>query len=210
MKFSDQGIIINIKNYGEYSAIVKLITKDHGICCAFVKYAKSKKVKTTYQIGNLISFEYRSRVDDNLGSLFSVDLIRYCLSNILFEKSKLDCVRCLFYIIDKAFLENESQYLLFSQLSDFLDDMNYQDIEFDKIIANYIKLELSILDILGYGVDLSECVVTKNSENLAFVSPKSARAVCYDAGLPYKDKLLSLPIFLIKNCDNLKIGRAHV
>ena len=204
MKFSDQGVIINIKSYGENSAIVKLLTQDHGICRAFVKNSKSKKAAAIYQIGNLVSFEYRSRIDDNLGSLFSVDLVRSHMANIMFEKSKLDCVRCLFFIIDKAFWESEVQNILFHQLDEFLTDISCDNVSFDKIVADYIRLELSILNILGYGVDLSSCAVNESDINLAFVSPKSARAVSYDVGLPYAAKLLPLPTFLISNSKQLE------
>ncbi len=199
MKFTDQGIIINIKNYGEGSAIVKVISKDHGICQAFVKFATSKKVKAIYQIGNLISFEYRSRVDDNLGSFFAVDLVSSYLGKIMFDKDRLNCARCLFFTIDQAFLEREEQQILFAELIDFLDKINDEKSNFREIIADYVKLELSILNILGYGVDLLSCAVTNSNQNLAFVSPKSARAVCYEAGLPYASKLLVLPNFLIAN-----------
>lgn len=204
MKFSDQGIIIDIRSYGENSAIVKLLTKDHGICRAFVKSAKSKKAAAIYQIGNLVSFEYRSRIDDNLGSLFAVDLECSYMANIMFEKSKLDCVRCLFFIIDKAFWESEVQDILFTQLDEFLTDIAAENINFDKIVADYIRLELSILNILGYGVDLTSCAVKESNINLAFVSPKSARAVSYDVGLPYAAKLLPLPAFLIADCKKLE------
>jgi len=203
MKFSDQGIIIDLSNYGEGSVIAKLLTKNHGVCCGFVKYAKSKKVKAIYQIGNLISFEYRSRVDDNLGSFFTVDLARSYLANIIFDKAKLDCVRCLFFLISKAFLESEAQNSLFNQLEYFLNDANCEDANIYRIIANYVRLELSILNILGYGVDLSRCAATNSDINLTFVSPKSARAVSREAGLPYADKLLLLPDFLANNCNNL-------
>ncbi len=43
MRFFDEGIIINISNYQDSSAIIKLLTKDHGICCGFIKNAKSKR-----------------------------------------------------------------------------------------------------------------------------------------------------------------------
>ncbi len=43
-------------------------------------------------------------------------------------------------------------------------------------------------------------------EELIYVSPKSARAVSRDAGLPYKDKLLALPPFLLSSQGGLQPG----
>ena len=49
---------------------------------------------------------------------------------------------------------------------------------------------------IGYGIDISECAVTKSKDNLKYVSPKSGRAVTQEIGLPYKDKLLEIPKFI--------------
>lgn len=203
MKFIDQGLIISTKKYGENSAIIKTLTKENGLCCGFIKYSNSKKTRAIYQVGNLISFEYRSRVDSNLGSFFGVDLIKSYLANILFDKIKLDCLRVIFFIIDKIFLEGDNQPILFTKINDFLISLSFEDLSKKDIFAKYIKIELAILKILGYEIDLTMCVVTNSQLNLAFVSPKSARAVCYEAGLPYADKLLTLPLFLIDNNSKL-------
>lgn len=197
MKFNDLGIIISIRKYGENSAILKIISKENGVCSGFIKYANSKKSKAIYQVGNLISFEFRSRVDNNLGSFFAIDLVKSYLAEILFNKLKLDCVRSVLFLIDAVFLEGESQENLFSKFESFLIELSSDKIDDKFILVKYIKMELEILKILGYEVDLRFCVVTNSQLNLAFVSPKSARAVSYEAGLPYANKLLILPSFLI-------------
>ncbi len=60
----------------------------------------------------------------------------------------------------------------------------------------FVRFELAVLNHLGFGLDLSRCVATGAENDLAFVSPKSGRAVCREAGLPYADKMLILPSFL--------------
>ena len=199
MRFFDEGIIINVVNYQDSAAIIKLLTKDHGICCGFIKNAKTKKALSLYQIGNLITFEYRNRIDENLGSFFNIDLKHSYLAYIMFEPLKLEIVKLLLYIFDKSLLEREEQNLLFLQLINFLEEINDNEILFNDFIALYVKFELAILESLGYAIDITCCVVTNSSANLAFISPKSAKAVSIEAGMPYKDKLLKLPKFLISN-----------
>ncbi len=199
MKFTDEGIIISIKKYGENSALVKIFSKDHGIFSAFVKSIKSSKDRVIFQIGNFISFEYRSRIEENLGQLYYVDLLKSHLSKIIFEKTKIDCVTSLFSIINNNFLERENQDHLFKKLDEFLQNITSENCTISAAISTYIKLELKILESLGYGVDLSSCVVTNSTTNLAFVSPKSARAVSFEIGIPHQNKLLKLPNFLISN-----------
>lgn len=194
MQYRDVGIIFKIKSYGEESLIIKLVTKSNGICRGFVKSAKSTKARSIYQIGNNISFEYRARNEDGLGSFYSVDLIEANCSKIIFEKIKIDCVRSLFTLIDIAFLENDYHEDLYEEVNKFLTEINIIN-ETNLILAKYIWLELKILEILGYGIDTAYCAVTNSKENLAFVSPKTGRAVTLEVGKPYQNKLLKLPNF---------------
>jgi len=63
--------------------------------------------------------------------------------------------------------------------------------------AIYVRFELGLLAELGFGLDLSHCAATGSTEDLAYVSPRSARAVSREAAAPYKEKLLPLPGFLL-------------
>jgi len=49
---------------------------------------------------------------------------------------------------------------------------------------------------------LSRCAATGQSDDLAYVSPKTGRAVSTTAGDPYHDRLLSLPPFLTRAAAN--------
>ena len=64
-------------------------------------------------------------------------------------------------------------------------------------IKSYIFWEIDLLSDIGYGLDLTECAVTSEKENLKFVSPSSGRAVTIEGAGSYKDKLFKLPNFLI-------------
>ncbi len=203
MKFNDEGIIISLKKYGENSLIVKVFSRHHGIYRGFVKSVRSSKDKTIFQIGNLITFEHRARIEENLGQFFSADLAKSYCSKMMFDKLRLDCVRSIFSIIDSVFLERENHEMLFKKLQEFLQKLADDNSQKTDFLADYIKLELKILKTLGYGIDLSSCAVTDSTINLAFVSPKSARAVTSEVGEPYKHKLLKLPNFLVEDvkCD---------
>jgi DNA repair protein RecO (recombination protein O) len=63
-------------------------------------------------------------------------------------------------------------------------------------VEAYIHWELRLLADLGFGLDLDSCASTGSNDGLAYVSPKSGRAVSLSAGEPWRDKLLPLPRFL--------------
>ena len=56
---------------------------------------------------------------------------------------------------------------------------------------------MDLLEELGFGLDLRACAVTGATMDLAFVSPKSGRAVSRHGAGDWADRLLPLPGFLI-------------
>ena len=61
----------------------------------------------------------------------------------------------------------------------------------------YARFEVTLLAALGFGLDLTCCAVTGKTEDLAFVSPRTGRAVSRDAAGVYENRLFVLPSFLI-------------
>ena len=55
---------------------------------------------------------------------------------------------------------------------------------------------MQLLSSLGFGLDLSKCVVSGSKKDLKFVSPKSGCAVSSKSGVGWEKKLLVLPDFL--------------
>jgi len=63
--------------------------------------------------------------------------------------------------------------------------------------AAYVVWERRLLQALGFGLALESCAVTGRTEGLAWVSPRTGRAVTAEAGAPWAGRLLPLPGFLI-------------
>ena len=196
----DQGIILCTKKYSENSLVVKILSQNHGIYSGFIRGSSATKQKfssksTTYQNFNLVDFNWSSRVADNLG-FFKVEFKKSFLGKIISSKIKLTSLNIITAIIDHNILEREPVNEIFDGLLNLLYKLDLKD---DVFLEQYVKFEIELLKALGYGIDLSKCVATGTQENLYFVSPKSARAVCFQAGEQYRDKLLILPQFLLKN-----------
>jgi DNA repair protein RecO (recombination protein O) len=68
-----------------------------------------------------------------------------------------------------------------------------------RVLTDLVQWEITLLAELGFGLDLQSCAVTGETANLAYVSPRSGRAVSAEAAEPYKDRLLPLPNFLRGN-----------
>jgi DNA repair protein RecO (recombination protein O) len=198
MKFSDSGIIIGVRKYSESSLIVKVLSESHGLYSGFVRGGtSSQKNRAIYQNFNLVDFTWSSKVEDNLG-FFKIELKKSFLAQIISSPIKLTALGILSVIIEENLQERESGEEIFPRLFDLLQSLNLED---EIFLQKYIKFEIELLKILGYGIDLSSCAATGVVENLHFVSPKSARAVCLSAGEEYRNKLLLLPQFLLSEGD---------
>jgi DNA repair protein RecO (recombination protein O) len=60
----------------------------------------------------------------------------------------------------------------------------------------YLQWEMALLEEMGFGLDLSACAVTGAREDLAFVSPRSGRAVSRQGAGDFAPRLLPLPAVL--------------
>ena len=75
---------------------------------------------------------------------------------------------------------------------------------------DYLLWEMTLLRELGFALDLTKCSGCAQTANLAYLSPKTGRAVCAECAEPYKNRLFRLPLtlditinFLEKICDEL-------
>ena len=68
--------------------------------------------------------------------------------------------------------------------------------EGEALLPDVVRYECALLAALGYGMDLSACVVSGAGDDLEFVSPRSGRAVSVAAAGEWRDRLLKLPAFL--------------
>lgn len=192
MNFVDEGYVINCRKHGEKSLILTVLCKHYGKVCGYVKSGINKKNLATFQPGNLVKIDAWSRVDDNMLSL-KVELITPYAVNFLDNADKLKALSCFCALSNACLPELQPLDRFYYWVESFVNL-----IDEDNWVTHYSLFEFYLLEFLGVGLDLSECAATGTRENLEFVSPKSARAVCWEAGMPYKDKMFRFPHFVVE------------
>ena len=63
-------------------------------------------------------------------------------------------------------------------------------------LEGYVRWELGLLHAAGYQLDLDRCAASGETANLAYVSPKSGRAISHYYAGQFANRLLVLPRFL--------------
>lgn len=192
MEWTDRGIVLSARKHGETSAVVSALTAGHGRHAGLVRGAK--RAGGTYEPGNLIALRWRARLEEHLGN-YSAELSHSFAAPILDDPLRLAALAASCALVDAALPERENHAKVFECLAALLALLKSgKDGEWP---AAFVRFEIDLLRDLGFGLDLSRCTVTGAVDGLAFVSPKTGRAVSKEAGAPYRDKLLPLPGFLV-------------
>ena len=199
MEWQDNGIVLSLKNYGERSGLLEVLTLEHGRHLGIVRDIRSQYRKGSLQAGNTLQLNWRARISEHLGS-FTFDVVESRAAKIMNNKLALVGLQTL-VAYTNILPERESVGSLYKALSIVLDSMSSNNDWLELLI----KWEMGFLAELGFGIDISKCVVSLETDNLIYVSPKSGKAVSKQIGNPYKDKLLKLPSFLIDNKKPSKI-----
>lgn len=194
MNWTDDAFILSVRRHGESSAVVHLLTCGHGRHAGLVRGGAGKGMRGVLQAGNRVAARWQARLDEHLGYL-TCEAVAAHAAQVMADAGRLAALAAACALADSLLPEREPHPGMFAALEALIGDL---EAEASSWPASYVCWELVLLAELGYGLDLSSCAVTGTTEDLAWVSPKSARAVSTAAGAPYADKLLPLPRFLLE------------
>ena len=71
-------------------------------------------------------------------------------------------------------------------------------------ITDYVYWEMALLEVTGFRLDLSACAVSGGANDLAYVSPRTGRAVSRAGAGEWASKLLKLPDILIGGAPSIE------
>ena len=190
MEWTDDGIVLGIRRHGEANAILELMTREHGRHLGLMRGGAGSRMRPVLQPGNLVRAVWRARLDEHLGT-YTVEGLHLRAATFL---TLSHAVYAVTHVAGLARLlpERDPHESVFDELEAMLDHFD------DPAIAAHfvVRFELQILTELGFGLDLESCAATGATADLAYVSPKSGRAVSRGGGEAWHDRLLRLPDFL--------------
>ncbi len=190
MEWTDDAFVLDTRRHGESASIATLLTPGYGRHAGLVYGGSNGRARGVYQPGNRLRVTWRGRLSEQLGH-YTAELITPHAATLLDDPLRLAGLQSACSIAEVALPEREPHPAVFVGFEALLLSMAS---EFWATI--YVKLEVGLLQELGFGLDLASCALTGVTEDLAFVSPRTGRAVSRTAALPYDGKLLALPRFL--------------
>ena len=196
MEWTDDGIVLGVRRHGESSAIVELLTREHGRHLGLVRGGASTRMRPLLQPGNGVRAVWRARLDEHLGS-YAIEGMRLRAATLLAVSHAAYGVTHL-AALARLLPERDPHQEIYEMLARTLDDFD----DAGGAAVHVVRFELAMLAELGFGLDLDNCAATGETTDLIYVSPKSGGAVSRTAGEPWRDKLLRLPSFLREDDDH--------
>ncbi len=190
MNWSDEGIVLSARRHGENSVVVQLLTRGQGRHAGLVRGGQGRRARGIYQPGNLVAVRWSARLAEHLGN-YTCELVEAHAARVLDDPARLAALSAAAALAETALPEREPHAACFAGFLALLAARPG-----DHWAEVYVRWELALLAELGFGLDLESCAAGGANDQLAYVSPKSGRAVSLAAGAPYRDRLLALPGFL--------------
>ena len=208
LEWTEEAIVLGARLHGETSVIAELFTRERGRWNGMVHGGRGRRTRPLVQPGNLVLATWTARLDEHLGR-FTLEPLRLRAAHLMQSQLGIYGAQTVAGHL-RLLPERDAHARLYDMADALLDNLD------DPRMAGelMVRFERQLLQELGFGLDLSACAATGETENLRFVSPRSGRAVSRAGGEGYEDKLLPLPPFMLHDAvgeagpDDLRDGFA--
>lgn len=196
MNWSDDGIILGGRRFGEGGLILDVLTRTKGRRSGLVYGGNSRRRRAQYEAGNSVSLSWTGRLEDQLGRFEVAEASKERASHVLDDAKALAAVSAITAILRMSLDEGDvAGSVMFEATEVLLDQIEAREIW----PALYVRWELGLLSALGFGLDLEECAISGANDGLTHVSPRTGRAVRGSEAEDYVTRLLRLPSFLVSS-----------
>ncbi len=192
MEWQAPAIVLAARPHGEGDALVTVLTEDHGRHQGLARGGSSRAQASTWQPGNLVQARWVARLSDQLGSM-TAELVHPGAALAMDDALSLAILSSACAVAEGALPEREPHPKVFAGLVQAVAGLARGAAS----LTNLVQWETVLLAELGYGLDLSACAVSGTVSGLAWVSPKTGRAVSDGAAGEWRSRLLRLPGFLV-------------
>ncbi len=192
MDWDAPAIVLDARPFGEADAVATVMTQAHGTHRGLARGGLSRGKAAVWQPGNIVQARWVGRLSDQLGAI-SAELVHPAAALAMDDPLALAMLRAACAVAEGALPEREPHLRLFGGLLHLLAHLA----QGHSLLADQIRWEAAVLADLGYGLDFSACAVTGSNARLAFVSPRTGRAVSDEAAGEWRARLLPLPVLLL-------------
>lgn len=194
MEWRDEALILSARRHGESAAIAECLTRAHGRHFGLVHGGAGKSKSGQLQPGQLALVTWRARLVESLGT-FEIEPVQALGARLMDDPLRLSALMAIASLATAVLPEREPHGAVFDGLKILLPLIASEDMAaWGAVMARW---ELGLLQELGFGLDLARCAVTGSVDDLAYISPRTGRAVSNSAAEDYAPRLFRMPPFFL-------------
>jgi DNA repair protein RecO (recombination protein O) len=187
IEWRDEGVLLAVRKHGENAVIIDVLTQSHGRHAGVVRGGAGRKQAPVLQPGAQLDLVWKARLEEHLGS-FMVEPLRSRAAQVMTDPLALAGLSSTVGLLCFSLPEREIYPKLYTISVNLLDLMCVTD----AWPLAYLQWEIQLLEMLGFGLDLSRCAVSGGIDDLTYISPKTGRAVAAHHAGEWKTRLLPL------------------
>src|SRR4029079_9812908 len=158
MEWTDEGIVLGVRRHGESSAIVELLTREHGRHLGLVRGGAASRMRYLMHPGNGVRAVWRARLYEHLGA-YAIEGMRLRAATLLGSPHAVYGVTHL-AALARLLPERDPHEDIYDMLAQMLDDFE----DASGAAVHLVRFELAMLTELGFGLDLENCAATGETE----------------------------------------------
>nr|WP_295743908.1 DNA repair protein RecO [uncultured Acidocella sp.] len=193
MEIEGPGIVVERASHGEGDYLVTLLSPE-GLRRGLAKGGASRRQGGIWEPGNIVAARWVARLPEQLGA-YSGELVRPVAALAMQEPDSLAVLRAACQLVAQALPEREAAPESFQGLLRLLAGIEIKGLALPALC----RWELVLLRELGFGLDFSSSA--GGNDRLAYVSPRTGRAVTLSEAGDWVDRLLPLPDFLLDESE---------
>lgn len=153
MLISAEAIVCAVRIHGENGAIVRVLTREHGLLAGYVRGGRSRRLRPVLMPGNLVVVELRARVETQLPAM-TAELLE-SRAGLHGEPLAAAAVEWVTVLAATALPEAHPYPALYDALAAMLDAITLSPAARHWAGA-LVRYERGLLGALGYGEDATE------------------------------------------------------
>jgi DNA repair protein RecO (recombination protein O) len=190
MEWEGPAILLEHHAYGEGDLVAVLLTAQ-GVWRGLARGGASRRQAAIWQRGNILAARWVARTEQQLGAV-SAELVRPVAALAMQDADALAVLNAACALIAGAAPEREALPETFAGLLRLLAGIDIAGLP----LTALCRWELVLLKELGFGLDFSSS--SGGNDRLAYVSPRTGRAVTLSEAGEWGARLLVLPDFLLE------------
>ena len=163
MEWREEGIVLGVRRQGETSAVAEVMTRERGRHLGLVRGGRSRRLQPVLQPGNQVEATWRARLDEHLGFM-TVEPVQLRAARLMESAVGLHGIQLLAAHI-RLLPERDPHPRLYDAIQTIVAHLE------EPLLAGalILRVEVMLLEDLGFGLGLDTCAASGRRDDLVYV-----------------------------------------